>query len=61
MKHYVVTWDIDIEADNPHDAAIEARKIQLRCAENVGWAISNVFTVEDDNGVTVTIDLQENR
>ncbi len=28
MTEYRVIWEIDVEADNPYDAAIEALKIQ---------------------------------
>jgi hypothetical protein len=29
MPHYVITWEIDVEADTPQEAAIEARKMQI--------------------------------
>ena len=29
MKPYLVTWEIEIDANTPEEAAIEARRIQL--------------------------------
>lgn len=29
MPKYLVTWAIDIEADSPEEAALEARRIQV--------------------------------
>jgi hypothetical protein len=52
--HYLVTWDIDIDADNPQDASKMAREMQLDSD-----SVATVFKVEDDNGVKVTIDLED--
>jgi hypothetical protein len=54
--HYLVTWDIDVEADTPREAAMEARDIQLRSD-----SVATVFVVKDDNGNKVTLDLEENQ
>jgi hypothetical protein len=54
--HYLVQWDIDIDADNPHDAALQARETQLRLN-----SIANVFSVEDENGGKVTVDLEDDQ
>jgi hypothetical protein len=45
MTTYRVTWEIDIEADNPTDAAREARKIQrdLESTATV-FAVSETFS-----------------
>ena len=43
MPRYYVTWDIDIEADTPEQAALEARKIQLDPD-----SLATVFTVVDE-------------
>ena len=53
MKTYRVVWEIDIEAESPVKAAIEARAAQL---DDDSWAV--VFDVhEDDENRTHRIDL----
>lgn len=53
MSEYHVTWTIDIfEASTPMEAAQQALDIQ-RNPESV----ATIFTVTDENGVTVEIDL----
>lgn len=55
MNLYTVTWDIDIEADTPEDAARQAREIQLRAD-----SIATVFQVYDNDAHrTIAIDLTE--
>ena len=51
---YHVTWDIDIDAENPVEAARKALAIQ-RNPES----IATVFSVYDDNGRAQFVDLQE--
>lgn len=40
QKHYIVKWEIDVEAENELEAAREARRIQLDPA-----SIATVFDV----------------
>lgn len=52
-KHYRITWDIDIWADNPRDAAIQAETIQLD-----PYSTASVYKFKDlDSGQTGTVDL----
>lgn len=54
MQHFIVTWEIDIEADTPEAAARRAREIQLDPD-----SIATFFDVLDDNGELHTIELPE--
>ena len=54
MPMHKVTWEIDIDADNPADAAEAALRIQ-RDPES----IATVFLVTCDDGHTETIDLEK--
>jgi hypothetical protein len=54
MEHYLVTWDIDIDADSPKEAAEKALVIQ-RDPESV----ATVFRIEDDDRNSHTVDLDE--
>lgn len=45
MKSYLVTWEIDIDADTPEDAARKALAIQRDPA-----SIATVFDVYDCDG-----------
>ena len=47
MKSYRVTWNIDIEADTPEDAARQAREIQLDPT-----SMATVFDVASHDGTT---------
>lgn len=51
MTSYRVSWEIDIEADSPQEAAVEALRIQRNTDS---WA--TCFVVSDPTGVT-TVDL----
>lgn len=53
MNHYCVTWNIDIEAETPRDAAKQALKIQ-RDPES----IATVFKVKDQFGQETLVDLE---
>lgn len=53
MTAYHVTWEIDIDADTPHEAAAEAARIQ---ADPDTWA--TVFDVSTPQE-TVRVDLLE--
>jgi hypothetical protein len=48
---YVVTWDIDIEADSPEEAAQAAEAIQ-RDPDST----AKVFAVRDTAGNVITVD-----
>ena len=55
MNRYRVTWVIDIEAESPKEAALQALRIQ-RNPES----IATVFDVAGDEGdCVITIDLDE--
>jgi hypothetical protein len=49
---YLVTWQIDIEADTPQEAARKALLIQRKHD-----SIATVFDVTDEAGQTSTFDL----
>ena len=53
MAHYLVVWEIDIDADSPEEAAREARAIQLDKESK-----ATVFVLHSDNG-TDTIDTSD--
>lgn len=54
MKTYYVEWNIDIDADNPREAAEKALAIQRN---HESWA--TVFNVYDDRGELVQVDLED--
>ena len=55
MQHrYLVTWEIDIYADSPLEAAEKAWG-HMRAPDS----IANVFNVLDKDGVGTIIDLEE--
>ncbi len=56
MNHYCISWNIDIEAETPREAAEEALKVQ-RDPESM----ATVFEVRDKTGNITTIDLEEER
>lgn len=56
MNTYHVEWAIDIEADNPREAAIKAREAQQY--PRPGYWVG-VFDVTDENGDTTRVDLDE--
>jgi len=47
-----VIWEIDVDDQDPRQAAIEAQQI-MRDPES----IATVFTVIDDRGASITVDL----
>lgn len=49
---YLVTWEIDIEADSPEGAVREALRVQRD-----PYSIATVFTATDTDGNTTHIDL----
>lgn len=55
MPDYFVTWEIEITADSPYAAAVEARAIQ-RDPINI---FAQVFKVDVDNRETINVDLSE--
>ena len=54
IKDYVVTWEMEISADDPEAAA---RAALAAIKRRGSWA--NVFHVIDDNGVKTKVDLLE--
>lgn len=54
MPTYLVTWEIDIFADSPEDAAKQAREIQLDRT-----SLATHFTVRDPRGAIKEVDLGE--
>lgn len=50
--NYRVRWEIDIEADSPEEAAVEALIIQRD-----PFSIAAVFDVQDDGGKSSRVDL----
>jgi len=54
MKTYLVVWKIDIEADSPQEAALQAQIAQRDPESGATY-----FDVEDEQGVIVTVDLEE--
>ena len=55
MQHrYLVTWEMDIHAETPREAAEKAWN-HMRAPDS----IANVFEVIDANGVGTIIDLSE--
>lgn len=52
MKTYLVTWEIDIDADSPEAAAREALRIQRDAASS-----ATVFRVWGEDGIDTTVDL----
>lgn len=57
LRHYVVTWTIDIWADTPHDAAIIALEIQRDSMSDA--TIFEVKTVDEDTTETVDLLLED--
>ena len=56
MQNYFVDWTIDIEASSPREAAEMARGHQTRRSTT-----ATVFSVIDESGKKVQIDLLENK
>lgn len=56
MPSYLVTWEIDIDAETAHDAARQAHEIVRRPDTS-----ANVYKVieHDGNGEAVTVDLED--
>ena len=54
VTHYVVTWEIDIDAETPQDAARQAWAA-MRAPEST----ANVFDVLDEAGGCTRVDLEE--
>ena len=55
MMNYRVSWEIDIDADSPREAAERALEIQRRPD-----SIATVFTVRDETGKSIEVDLDSN-
>jgi len=54
MMNYRVSWEIDIDADSPREAAERALEIQRRPDST-----ATVFTVRDETGESIEVDLGE--
>ena len=54
QQRYLVTWEMDIYADSPWEAAEKAWDYMRH-----PFSTANVFTVIDKNGVETIIDLLE--
>lgn len=54
MAHYVATWQMEIEADSPEDAARQAWE-HMRRPDST----ANVFDVIGEGGGTARVDLTE--
>lgn len=54
MINYHVSWEIEIEANSPHEAAQKALEIQ-RSSES----IATVFKMRDETGETTEVDLDD--
>ena len=52
MKTYLVTWEIEIDADSPEAAAQKALRIQRD-----ETSIATVFKVWGEDGIDTTVDL----
>jgi len=53
-NHYVVTWEMDIDAETPQDAARQAWAL-MRAKDST----ANVFDVLDADGGCTRVDLME--
>lgn len=53
-RKYIVTWTIDSEADNPTDAALDARHAQMPGTSALIFSVLDVETMKE-----VLIDLDE--
>ncbi|MBA7709946.1 hypothetical protein ES703_118872 [subsurface metagenome] len=51
MPDYNVKWEIDLNADSPQEAAIEAMRVQRDVS-----SIASVFTVTDEAGNQTVVD-----
>ena len=56
QQRYLVTWEMDIYADSPREAAEKAWD-HMRASDS----IANVFNVFDENGEKTLVDLEEDQ
>lgn len=56
MKTYSVLWEIEVDADNPRAAAIEAQHV-MKMYPDAQWTF---FVREQGMSTTTRIDLEEN-
>lgn len=54
MKQYHVSWEIELDAKNPRDAAKKA--LEIHRDQN---SLATVFTVTDEKGNQKKVDLSE--
>lgn len=59
MKEYRVTWAVDVSAENPREAALEAERIQLaQCLQDGSLPGAFVVREEDaDESTAVLVNL----
>lgn len=58
MRPFLVRWEIEVDAEDAHEAAAQAFEIQTDLASGRRW--SSVFLVDDPERLeTVTVDLAE--
>lgn len=56
-KHYQVSWEVDVYAETPQEAAEEAERVQIKQTSEDG--LRGVFDVTDEDGKIVRVDLEE--
>jgi hypothetical protein len=59
MKTYIVTWEIDIDANSPRAAAKKARKIMLD--KDSLATVFEVQEVDKNDAPLVTLDLSDHK
>lgn len=52
MNHYLVTWEIELDAETPEEAARKALEIQRDPN-----SIATVFDVVDENAIATRVDI----
>lgn len=61
MPSYRVVWEVDVEAENATEAALEARRMQ-RGTSTLGWSTATVFDVYSFDGEHAgTVDVSRGR
>lgn len=58
-KHYRVAWEIDIWADSPEDAAIEAADTVRQMSHASVYRLNEVDESDDSSGPDIIIDLDQ--
>ena len=58
MREYTVTWEVDVDANSPEEAAIAAEAVQASQILRGGGACSGVFRIRHKTDQEVVIDLE---